>query len=75
MFKKSLEAEAAAGKKEPVIERSIPSRVTSSLNQVDLTVGIVFLRESGKIEEVRPGRQRSETLSTVETSIKLNTAL
>ena len=54
--------------------RSIPSRVTRSLNQVDLTVGIVFLRESGKIEEVRPGRQRSETLSTVETSIRLNAA-
>ena len=55
--------------------RSIPSRVANSLNQVDLTVGIVFLQESVKIEEVRPGRQRSETLSTVETSIRLNAAL
>ena len=49
--------------------RSIPSRVANSQNQVDLTVGIVFLQESVKIEEVRPGRQRSETLSAVETSI------
>ena len=47
--------------------RSIPSRVANSQNQVDLTVGIVFLQESVKIEEVRPGRQRSETLSAVET--------
>ena len=40
--------------------RSIPSRVANSQNQVDLTVGIVFLQESVKIEEVRPGWRAKE---------------
>ena len=40
---------------------SLPSRVTCGPVRGAWTLTIVFLRESGKIKEVRPGRQRSET--------------